>query len=199
MGAASAQQVPPPAPAPAPAAQPAAPPDLAALAEFAKKNFGASFTVTPVQPRGIVAQKRALPPIVVLTADLDADGVEDVVIVAQCAKPLIDAVQLGYKVADPYDAYFGFGDPRITQGFNAQDPEGQQVLLIVHGWRLPQPKAKFVIINLPFDSLAVGQVALKKNKVRASIVATESGLMEATIYWDGKKYRYEPGTADTGE
>ena len=169
------------------------------LSDFVKKQFGECFKVTPVRAHSVKAQKEASPPVVVLLADLDGDGVEDIVIIARCGKPLAGETDFGYRVSDPYDGYFGYSDPRVTQTFNAHDPENDHLLLIVHGWKLPQPKGKFVIINTPFDHLELTSVTLKRKQKRTAVLATESGVMESTLYWDGKKYRYEPGTGEPEE
>jgi hypothetical protein len=65
-------------------------------------------------------------------------------------------------------------------------------VLVVHNWRAP--KEKFVIINLPFDSLEVGRIAVKKKKKIAvnTIHAIELGGLGSDVYWDGKKYKWEP-------
>src|SRR5438132_11228706 len=77
--------------------------------DFVQKQFGSSCKLVPgPQP---------------MTADLNGDGVEDVVIVARCADPLMDEAERNYKVLDPYDALVGYGDPKGTK----QDaPEGSQ-------------------------------------------------------------------------
>ena len=70
---------------------------------------------------------------------------------------------------------------------------------MIHGagaeaWRAEAPKAKFLIINLPFKTIAVKKLTLRKRKVTA-IYAEESREGEGTIsavYWDGKKYKYQP-------
>ena len=63
-------------------------------------------------------------------------------------------------------------------------------MLVVHNWRAP--KAKFVIINLPFDSLALGRMPIKKKKTVNTIHAVELGGLGSDVYWDGKKYKWEP-------
>jgi hypothetical protein len=72
------------------------------------------------------------------------------------------------------------------------------VMCIIHGagpdaWRSAQPKAKFVIINLPFQRIAAKRIQLRKKKV-AAIYAEETGgdQMTSVIYFDGKKYKYQP-------
>jgi len=76
--------------------------------------------------------------------------------------------------------------------FSATNAETTRYVLVVHNWRAP--KAKFVIINLPFDSLAVGRIAIKKKKTVNTIHAVETGGLAAEVYWDGKNYKWEPST-----
>jgi hypothetical protein len=134
-----------------------------------------------------------------LTADLDGDGVEDVVIVARCTNPLLDEAQDNFQLIDPYNAFFGYGNPRITSQFASEDPAMRGlVLLVIHGagpkaWRSPTPKAKFVIINLPFKQVLVRKLIVKKKTVMA-IFAEETGGNDtiSATFWDGKKYKYQP-------
>lgn len=154
--------------------------------DFVQKKFGATCTLVAGPPT--------------FTADLDGDGTEDLVIAARCSNPLMDQAEHSYKVVDPYNSYFGFGDPKITTQFASEDPHGRGLsLLIIHGagpeaWRSPTPKAKFIVINLPFKQLSVKKLAVRKKTIMA-IYAQESGEGEGTIsavFWDGKKYRYRP-------
>jgi hypothetical protein len=153
--------------------------------EFVKRQFGSEFTL--------------LPSFAPLTADLDGDGVEDVVIAARCKNPLIDQAEHDYKVLDPYDSFYGFGDPKVTTQFAEEDPQYRGLaLLIIHGagtqaWRGDDPKSKFVIINLPFKQLAVKKLTVRKKPIMA-IYAEEATSDGATsvIFFDGKKYRYQP-------
>jgi hypothetical protein len=126
-----------------------------------------------------------------LTADLDGDGQEDLVVVATAKNPLSGEFEFHYRAIDPYDAYFGFGDPKVTVQFSATNAVSTRYVLVVHNWRTP--KLKFVIINLPFDSLSVGRIAIKKKKTTVnSIHAVELGGLGSDVYWDGKKYKWEP-------
>ncbi len=184
------------------AAQASAPmptnPTPAELGDYVTRQFGGDIKIAPFTPRGVGGQVlKGAPPILLLTGDLDGDGTEDAVIVAKTgANPLLAQEQFGYKVIDPYDSYYGFGDTRITRQFTMQDSDRENALLIVHNWRAATPKNKLVIINLPFDRLALQQVTLKK-KPRTVIMTEEAGLMQSTVYWDGKRYRYEPGTGES--
>lgn len=153
--------------------------------DFIQKQFGATCTTLPGPPT--------------YTADLDGDGTEDAVIVAKCTNPLIDETEENFKVLDPYNSFFGYGDTKATSQFASEDPLARgRVLLIIHGagaetWRSATPKAKFVIINLPFKQIAVRKLMVKKKPVLA-IYAEESSAdqMTSAIFWDGKKYRYQP-------
>jgi hypothetical protein len=132
-------------------------------------------------------------------ADLDGDGVEDLVIAARCKNPLADQAEYGFHVVDPYNSFLGYGDVKVTSTFASDEPERKGVsLLIVHGvgpetWRSNKQKPKFVLINLPFQTLTVKRLALKKRTV-LGVYMEEKGEGEATssvIFWDGKKYRYQ--------
>ncbi len=154
--------------------------------DFVHKQFGATCTLVAGPPP--------------LTADLDGDGIEDVVIVARCSNPLMDQTENNYKVVDPYNSFFGYGDPKITTQFASEDPQGRGLsLLIIHGsgpeaWRSANPKAKFIIINLPFKQLSVKKLTERKKTIMA-IYAEEAREGEGTVsvvFWDGKKYKYRP-------
>jgi hypothetical protein len=132
-------------------------------------------------------------------ADLDGDGVDDLVIAGRCKNPMADQAEYGFLVADPYNSFLGFGDVKVTSTFNSDAPERKGVcLLIVHGvgpeaWRSEKPKPKFLLINLPFKTLSVKRLALKKKTI-LGIYMEEKGEGEDTssvLYWDGKKYRYQ--------
>jgi hypothetical protein len=153
--------------------------------DFIQKQFGATCTLM------------AGPPI--YTADLDGDGTEDAVIVAKCTNPLIDETENNFKVVDPYNSFFGYGDTKATSQFASEDPLARgRVLLIIHGagaeaWHSATPKAKFVIINLPFRQIAVRKLMVKKKLVMAIYAEeTSADQMTSAIFWDGKKYRYQP-------
>lgn len=152
---------------------------------FVQKQFGSTCKVMPgPQP---------------LQGDLDGDGIEDIVIVARCTNPLMDEADDHFTLIDPYNAFFGYGDTRITTQFSSEDPLTKGVvLLVIHGtgseaWRSATPKAKFVIINLPFKQIRLRKLAVKKKMVTA-IYAEETGAdqMTSATFWDGKKYRYQP-------
>jgi hypothetical protein len=132
-------------------------------------------------------------------ADLDGDGVDDLVVAARCRNPMADRDEYGFVVADPYHSFLGYGDVKVTSTFASDEPERRGVsLLIIHGaqkdaWRAEAPKAKFLLINLPFKTLSVKRLALKKKTI-LGIYMEEQGEGEGTssvLYWDGKKYKYQ--------
>jgi len=167
------------------------------LAEIVKKQFGPCFELaterSAIKVNYLHSQKEGRPWVTFLTADLDGDGVEDAIIVARCKTPLADEVTYNYKVIDPYYTNYGYGNPRITAQFNTADPYRQNLVLVIHGagkeaWRATTPKAKFVIINLPFDSLSLTRVTLRKRQVPAVNLIEEE--LTSAVFWDGKKYRW---------
>ncbi len=177
--------------------QPATPPASAAhatsadqtqLAAIVKQQFGDTFTVPA----------RFSPSLI--TADFDGDGVEDVAIVADSKDPLPDSYAFKYEVADPYHAYFGFGNPKITSTFSV-DPGHTHHLLVIFGsgkesWHAATPKAKFVLINVPFDTFEVGRMLISKKKPPIFVIkALESQIMDSALWWEAKKkrWRWEPG------
>jgi hypothetical protein len=132
-------------------------------------------------------------------ADLDGDGIDDLVVAARCKNPMADRDEHNFVVADPYDTFLGFGNVKITSTFATDEPERRGVvLLIIHGegkdaWRADKPKEKFLLINLPFKSLAVKKLTLRKRNT-LGIFMEESGEGEDTssvLFWDGKHYRYQ--------
>jgi hypothetical protein len=112
---------------------------------------------------------------------------------------MLDQAEHAYKVVDPYNSFFGYGNPKVTSAFASEDPARRGLaLLVIHGagpeaWRSATPKAKFLIINLPFQQIMVKKLAVRKKMVTA-IYAEESGGEKAisAMFWDGKKYKYQP-------
>ena len=153
--------------------------------EFVHKQFGDNCSLLAGPPQFV--------------ADLDGDGVDDLVVAARCRNPMADQDELGFRVADPYNSFLGFGDVKVTSTFASDAPDRRGVsLLIVHGagadaWRAESPKAKFLLINLPFKTLTVKRLATKKRTI-LGIYMEEQGEGEDTssvLYWDGKKYKYQ--------
>lgn len=171
---------------PAASPAPAGPADLATLV---KQQFGTTFALQPKFPTPLI------------TADFDGDGVEDAVIVATSAEPFPDSYAFKYTVVDPYNSYFGLGNPAISAAFSTVDPTRNHDLLVIlgagpEGWRSATPKAKFVMINVPFDDIAVGRMLIKRDKPPIFVIRTrESQLLDSSVFWDAKKkrWRWQPG------
>src|SRR5580658_5633101 len=171
----------PPPPPPAHAKSPVP----AVTDEYVHKEFGDNCSLLAGPPQFV--------------GDLDGDGVDDLIVAARCKNPMADQAEYGFHVTDPYNSFMGFGDVKLTSTFNSDTPDRKGVsLLIVHGigteaWRSGKEKPKFLLINLPFQTLTVKRLALKKKTV-LGIYMEEKGEGEATssvIFWDGKKYRYQ--------
>jgi hypothetical protein len=135
-----------------------------------------------------------------MVADLNGDGIDDLVAVARCKNPLVDQGDKDYRVIDPLDSFFGYGNPTITTSFAPDDPKLRGIcLLVIHGagsdaWRSATPLAKFVIINLPVKTVSLKRMRVRRNRTVNAIYVEEAGPEEMTsvIFWDGKKYRYNP-------
>ncbi len=159
---------------------------------FVHQQFGEEFSLTPASTA--------------YTRDVDGDGVEDMVIVARCKKPMLDAAEYGYKVIDPYYDFYGYGDPKLTATFGSEDlTEKNLVILIINGageeaWRSKTPKSKFVIINVPLKKASVRRLQLRKKQINAIFAEeADSSAGDSVIFWDGKNYKYQPigtGAAD---
>src|SRR6266700_7268680 len=178
--AASAQKKqPPPPPAHAKSPSPAV------TDELIHKQFGDNCSLV-VGPRQFVA-------------DMDDDGFDDLVVAAKCKNPMADKDEYSFVVSDPYDSFLGYSDVKVTSTFASDEPDRRGIsLLMIHGaekdaWRAETPKAKFLLINLPFKTLVVKRLAMKKRTI-LGIYMEEKGEGENTssvIFWDGKKYKYQ--------
>ncbi|MGH9565974.1 MAG: FG-GAP repeat protein [Candidatus Angelobacter sp.] len=152
---------------------------------FVQKTFGEDCTVNTTVPAQV--------------ADLDGDGVDDIVIAARCTNPMINVAEHNYTVIDPASAFYGLSDPHITTEFSTLQPEQRSLaLLIIHGagkqaWKSDAPKAKFLIVNLAYKNITVKKFEIRKKTIEAIYVEELSeDQMTSVIMWDGKKYKYEP-------
>jgi hypothetical protein len=179
LAASAEKKQPPPPPAHAKSPSPAVTDD------FIHKQFGDNCSLMPGPPQFV--------------ADLDDDGIDDLVVAARCKNPMADKDEYSFVVADPYDTSLGYTDIKVTSGFGSDEPERKGLsLLIIHGadkdgWQAEKPKAKFLLINLPFKTLTVKRLATKKKTI-LGIYMEETGEGESTssvLFWDGKKYRYQ--------
>ena len=179
VSASAQKKQPPPPPAHAKSPSPAV------TDEFIHQQFGDNCSLLAGPPQFV--------------ADLDDDGIDDLVVAAKCKNPMADKDEYSFVVADPYDTFLGYSDVKVTSTFASDEPERRGItLLIIHGaekdgWRAENPKAKFLLINLPFKSLTVKRYAQKKKTI-LGIYMEETGEGEQTssvLYWDGKKYKYQ--------
>jgi hypothetical protein len=154
--------------------------------DFVHKQFGSTCSLDPkFVPR---------------TADLNGDGIEDLVIVGRCKNPLIDQAEKNYTVIDPMNTFYGYGNPKITSTMGQEDPRLKGIsILVIHGagaeaWRSATPGPKFVIINIDVKTLTVKKMRVGRKKTTMAIYVEEAtgDQMTSVIYWDGKKYKYEP-------
>jgi hypothetical protein len=154
--------------------------------DYIHKEFGDDCSLLPGYPQYV--------------GDLDEDGVDDLVVAARCKNPMADQAEYGFRVTDPFDTYFGYGNVKVTSGFVTEQPEQKGVvLLIVHGvgpeaWRSDKTKPKFLLINLSFRTMTVKRLAVNKKKTVLGIYMEEQGEgdeMSSVVFWDGKKYRYQ--------
>lgn len=157
------------------AVQPSAPISSADLEKLVSREFGTQFKSVPKFPA--------------IVGDMNRDGEEDLVVVVTGKNPLLGEGEFHYKVTDPYNSAFGYGDPRVTHAFGSADGDNS-FLLVVHSWRNTTPKAKFVLINIPIKKLDHGVLSIKKKPIFA-VQTTDGTGAQGVVYWDGKKYKWE--------
>jgi len=168
-----------------PAAAPA-PIKMENVGDIVKEQFGPNFTIP------------AKFPTVLITADFDGDGVEDVAIVADSRDPITDSFDYKYSVSDPFYSYFGYGNPANTVSFGRADAGHNHDLLIIFGsgvdaWHSATPKAKFVVINVPFDEIVVGRMLIKKGKPPIYVIKAQEmrSMEDSAVFWDAKKKKWK--------
>lgn len=148
-------------------------------------QFGQQFVLAPSFP--------------ILTGDFNGDGVEDIAVVVT-SRDALQTDSSRFRVIDPSSDYFGVGDPKITSQFASQYPGGSRYLLIIHGtgkeaWRTKEPRERFVVINISFDRISVGHMERKK-KVMDDIDLEETGVLNSFLYWNGRRYKWQPGATE---
>ena len=90
--------------------------------DFIQKQFGSTCTLMPGPPQ--------------MKADMDGDGVEDLIVAARCTNALVDQAENNFTVIDPYNSFYGYGNTKITTQFATEDPATRGlVLLVIHGSR----------------------------------------------------------------
>ncbi len=76
------------------------------------------------------------------------------------------------------------------------------MVLIIHGsgpegWRSATPKAKFVIVNLPYKAISVRKMRLRKKSIDAVYVEEAGNTGESSaLFFDGRKFKYVPMGGD---
>src|SRR5260370_13931309 len=91
---AQTKKLPPPPPAHAKSPSPAVTDD------FIHQQFGDNCSLLPGPPQFV--------------ADLDDDGLDDLVVAAKCKNPMADKDEYSFIVTDPFDAFLGFSDVKVT-------------------------------------------------------------------------------------
>ncbi len=147
------------------------------LDALVEKQFGPDFRSDPkFQP---------------IYGDFDGDQKEDVAIIGFSKHPLGGSGKYSYTVVDPYDSYFGIGDPKITTHYGGFSDGSTHCILFIHDWKGEKAKGKWVVVNVPFAKVAPGQVTLHK-KTFDAVAALETGSLSSLVFFDGKKYKWEP-------
>jgi len=133
-----------------------------------------------------------------LTGDFDGDGVEDAAIIVRARHPLADKGKYDFISFSPEDEYYGYGDPKVMTTTEWERWQDRKLVLVIHGagaegWRSEHPKAKFLLVNLPFDNFYIVHTKIKKKT--QDVIAGETSVMSSIVFWTGKKYKYDPMSA----
>jgi hypothetical protein len=199
----TAEPAPPPGPSDANSLAEGAPVIPADLLQIVKRQFGPSFKVALQRSnnrRYLNQSEHVQEWSPLLVGDLDGDGVEDAVIVARVRNVFSGQIPFKYAVIDPYFAAFGYGNPKVTAALASERPEGDYVVLVIQGagpegWRNPVPKAKTVMVNLPFNTINIAPMNIgkkgKPEKQISVIVLEEDGTNKSSlVVWNGKTYKW---------
>jgi len=131
-----------------------------------------------------------------ILGDMDGDGTEDIALIAASKNPTGGSGAHNYTVSDPYDGYFGYGNPKVMASFSTSPSGSSHCILIIHDWKAATPKSKWVVVNVPFEKIELGEVTLKKKKTVSAVTVIEADGLTAMVYFDGKKYKWEPNSYD---
>jgi hypothetical protein len=166
------------------------------LAQLVRQQFGPDFSIALKRTTSTVKYLHPTsdPWTPFLTADINNDGIEDAIIVVRSKNPLPGQGKYNYKVVDPYFTHHGYGDPKITASLSSEDPDQGHIVLIIHGagtaaWRSTTPKAKFAVVNLPFENLSM--TTTSDGKRAALNLEAREATAGGMVFWDGKKYRWK--------
>jgi len=74
------------------------------------------------------------------------------------------------------------------------------------GWHAATPKGKYVLVNVPFDTLEVGRMLISKKKPPIFVIkALEAQIMDSAVWWEARKtlalgaWRYRSIMAKRGD
>ena len=131
-----------------------------------------------------------------IMGDMDGDGTEDIALIAKSKNPTGASGAHNYTVSDPYDGYFGYGNAKVMASFSTSPTGSSRCILIIHDWKAATPKSKWVVVNVPFEKISLGEVTLKKKRTVAAVTVIEADGLTAMVFFDGKKYKWEPNSYD---
>ena len=142
------------------------------------REFGPRFTLIPEFP--------------VLAGDLDGDDKEDLVFRRYGENPLLSEGEFGFKVIDPYNSFFGYGDPKITMTFGTLEPGRDKVRADPAQLAGRRREGEVCVVNLPFQQTGVGREMVdRKKKPMMAHRGAGDRRHEFGRFWDGKKYKWE--------
>ena len=124
-------------------------------------------------------------------ADMDEDGIDDLVVAAKCKNPMADKDEYSFVVADPYHTFLGYGDVKVIHVCIRRTGTTRVSLLIIHGaekddWRAETPKAKFLLINMPFKTLVVKRLTIKREQSSVTWKKGRGENISSVIFGTGR-------------
>src|SRR5260370_41604131 len=84
--------------------------------EYVHKEFGDNCSLLAGPPQFV--------------GDLDGDGVDDLIVAGRCKNPMADQAEHGFRAADPYNSFLGYGDLQVNSTFASDEPERKGVSLL---------------------------------------------------------------------